>query len=264
MSINLKGFTVFITGGSSGMGFEMAKELLSHGATVAIAARGGSKLENAYEKLAKEGYDVYAVPLDVRDENSVNLAASWVNEHFSHLDMLVNNAGIGNNASGMDSGKSGFQFYDIPVSTFYEIVETNFIGYYLVSRAFIPLMINNGKGRVVNVSTSTSTMARKGMIPYGPSRAAAETMSKILSEDLRELGIMVNVICPGGVTNTEMTTDAMRELFNQQNIPILEANVMNKAILFLASPNAEGLTGEKIIGKEFDEWLKERHIVFQS
>ncbi len=262
MSINLKGFNTFITGGSSGMGFEMAKELLSHGATVAIAARGGPKLDNAYETLVKDGYDVYAVPLDVRDEYSVNLAADWVKEHFGHLDMLVNNAGLGNNAIGMDSGNPGLQFYDIPVSTFYAIVETNFIGYYLVSRAFFPLMIQNGKGRVVNVSTSTSTMARKGMIPYGPSRAAAETMSRILSEDFREQGIMVNVICPGGVTDTGMTTDAMREFFSRHNIPILEANVMNKAILFLASSYAEGLTGEKIVGKDFDEWLKNRNISF--
>lgn len=259
MNINLNGFTAFITGSSSGMGFEMAKELLSHGATVVIAARAGAKLDNAYEKLAKEGYDVHAVALDVRDENSVNAAATWFGEHFDHLNMLINNAGIGNNAPGMELG---LQLYDIPVSTFNAIVETNFTGYFLVSRAFIPIMVRNGKGKVVNVSTSTSTMVRKGMIPYGPSRAAAETMSQILSEDLRDLGIMVNVICPGGVTDTGMTTDAMRDLFSQHNIPILKADVMNKPVLFLASSYADGLTGEKIVGNEFDEWLKNRNISF--
>lgn len=264
MSIHLKGFTALITGGSSGMGFEMARELLSHSATVAIGARGGPKLDSAYEALAKEGHDVYAVPLDVRDEGSVNSAAAWVKEHFGHLDMLVNNAGIGGNADGIDSAKPGFQFYDIPVSTFRAVVETNFIGYFLVARAFVPLMINNGKGRVVNVSTSTSTMTRKGMIPYGPSRAGAEAMSMILSEELRELGITVNVICPGGVTDTGMTTDAMRAFFKQHNMPILAPNVMNKAILFLASSRADGLTGEKIIGKDFDEWLKDRNITFHD
>ncbi|RAS80755.1 SDR family NAD(P)-dependent oxidoreductase [Priestia endophytica] len=261
MSINLKGFTVLITGGSSGMGFEMAKELLSHGATVVIGARGGPKLDNAYEKLAKEGYDVYAVPLDVRDEESVTNAATWFNEHFNHLDMLINNAGIG---TGMESNNPDHQFYDIPVTSFKAIVETNFIGYFLVSRAFVPMMVKNGGGRVVNVSTSTSTMTRRGMIPYGPSRAAAETMSTILSEELHDLGIMVNVICPGGFTETGMTTEAMREFFHQNNLPILTPDVMNKTILFLASPKAEGLTGEKIIGKEFDEWLKSRNISFKD
>ena len=235
MSINLKGFTVFITGGSSGMGFEMAKKLLSHEATVIIAARGGVKLDNAYESLAAEGYDVYAVPLDVRDEESVKNSAEWFDEHFDHLDMLVNNAGIGDNTPGMEYLKPGHHFYDIPVSTVKAIVETNFIGNFIVSSSFVPIMVRKGKGRVVYVSTSTSTMARKGQFPYGPSKAGAEAMSMILSEELRDLGIMVNIICPGGFTDTGMAGAGVKEFFQKNNMPILTPDVMNKTILFLAS-----------------------------
>ncbi|NLV51027.1 MAG: SDR family NAD(P)-dependent oxidoreductase, partial [Clostridiales bacterium] len=98
MSIDLKGYTALITGGSSGMGFEMANELSAHGATVVIAARPGAKLNDACRRLRGEGRDVYAVPMDVRDEDSVSAAAEWFKERFNRLDMLVNNAGIGNNA----------------------------------------------------------------------------------------------------------------------------------------------------------------------
>ncbi|ORX78746.1 gluconate 5-dehydrogenase [Anaeromyces robustus] len=263
MGVRLQGFNVFITGGSCGMGYEMAKELLSRGATVVISARGVEKLNKAYEKLKSEGYDVYSIPLDVTNEESVNNAVTWYKEHFDHLDMLVNNAGIGNNAPGMISIKDNKHFYDIPVSTFKSIVETNFNGIFLVSRAFVPIMIEKGKGRIVNVSTSASTMTRKGMIPYGPSKAAMEAMSTILSEELKEFEITVNIICPGGPTDTDMTTEEMKTFFNENDIPILKSNILNKTILFLASPNADGLTGEKIIGKEFNEWLKNRNISFE-
>jgi len=262
MGIKLKGFNIFITGGSSGIGYEMAKELLSHEATVVIAAHNGDKLNKAYEKLKKEGFDVYSIVLDVRDEKSVEKAVTWYNEHFDHLDMLINNAGLGNNAPGMKFGEKS-HFYDIPTSSFKAIVETNFTGNFLVSRAFVPIMIKNGRGRIVNVTTNDGTMTLKGMIPYGPSKAAVETMSTILSEELNELNITVNLICPGGATDTGMLTDEMKEFFDKNNLPVLKPNILNKTILFLSSPNADGLTGEKIIGKEFNEWLKNRNISFE-
>lgn len=262
-SIDLTGFTAFVTGGSSGIGFEMARELLAHGATVAIGARAGSRLDNACEALRKDGYDVHAVHLDVRDEQTVKKAAEWFDEQFDHLDMLVNNAGLGYNADGMTFGESGRQFYDIPPATFTSIVDTNFTGVFLVSRAFVPMMVRQRRGRVVNVSTSTSTMDRMGMIPYGPSKAAMEAMSRILSQELKDLGIMVNVICPGGLTDTGMT-DAVKAQLRQQDSSMLGADILNKVILFLSSSQSDGLTGEKIVGAEFAEWLTNRGLSFSQ
>lgn len=74
--MKLKGFVALITGTSSGMGYEMAKALLSQDATVIIGARKGPKLNKAYEQLSSAGYDVHAVPLDVRDETSVGTGQS--------------------------------------------------------------------------------------------------------------------------------------------------------------------------------------------
>ncbi|WP_162921687.1 SDR family NAD(P)-dependent oxidoreductase [Listeria costaricensis] len=264
MSINLKGYTVLITGGSSGMGYEMARKLLSHGATVIISARNEAKLDKAYKQLSSEGLDVYAVPIDVSDEKSVTEAVAWFEKHFDHLDMLINNAGIGSNAPGMENLESNHHFYDIPIASVKAIVETNFIGYFIVSSKFVPLMVKNGRGSLIYVSTSTNTMTRKGQLPYGPSKAGAEAMAKIMAEELRDLGIMVNVICPGGFTDTGMAGTGVKEFFQKNNMEILQPTVMNKAILFLASSDSKGMTGEKIIANDFDEWLKNKGIEFDN
>lgn len=261
MKTDLNGFTVFLTGGSDGMGYEMAKALLSRGAAVVIAARGGEKLDGALRRLRETGGEAYAVAMDVRDEGSVEAAAAWFRERFDRLDMLVNNAGIGNNAPGMEGVG---HFWEVPVSTFRNVTDTDFTGYFLVSRAFVPLLVKAGKGKVVNVSTSTPTMTRKGMVPYGPARAGAEALSMVMAEELKEFGIPVNVICPGGATDTGMATDAMREAFRREGRTMLPPDILNPVILFLASEASAGLTGLKLIGREFDAWLRERGITFEA
>ena len=254
---DLRGLTVFLTGGSDGMGFQMARALLTHGAAVVIAARGGEKLEKARQRLEETGGSVYALEMDVRDKASVAAAAAWFRDRFDRLDLLINNAGIGNNAPGM-AGVS--RFWEVPADTFRNVTETDFTGYFLVSRAFVPMMLEAGRGKIVNVSTSTPTMTRSGMIPYGPARAGAEALSMVMAAELREYGITVNVICPGGATDTGMATEAMREAFRLGGMKMLPPDILNRVILFLASPEAGDMTGEKLIGKEFDAWLAARNI----
>ncbi len=261
--MNLNGYTALITGGSSGLGFEMAKQLLSQGATVIIAAREGKRLEEAKEQLSAFG-DVYAVGMDVMNEDSVSTAAEWVAGKFDRLDMVVNNAGIGRNAPGMDEVPAEHRFYDLPVSAVKAIINTNFTGYFIVASRFVPLMLRQGRGSLVYVSTSTATMTRPGQIPYGPSKAGAEAMTAILDAELYDIGIMVNTICPGGFTDTNMAGKGDREFRMKNNMPILPPTVLNKVISFLASPEAAGIHGEKLIGKDFDQWLEEKGIYFES
>ena len=201
MNVDLKGYTALVTGGSSGLGFQMSKALLEAGATVIIAARAGKRLERAEAALARAG-DVSAVAMDVRDEKSVEAAAEWVRGRFNRLDMLVCDAGIGNNAPGMEALAPEHDFWDIPVEAVRAVLETNLLGFFLTSRSFVPLM---GKGgSLIYVSTSDATMTRPGQLPYGPSKAGAEAMAAILAQELKERGIRVNVICPGGFTDTNM------------------------------------------------------------
>ena len=258
MDYNLSGFHAVITGGSFGLGFEMSKALLSHGATVAIASRRGDRLNNAYDKLKAEGFDVYALEMDVRSEDSVGAAAEWVAGNWDRLDMFVNNAGLGMTDINKDQTVRPVPFFEIQPKAFYDIVETNFIGYFLAARAFVPLMIRHGGGRLVNVSTGITTMTARGMLPYGPARAGAEAMSVIMTEEMKDYNVMVNVLLPGGPADTGFVTDEIREHF--ERIGLLPADIMNEAILFLASDKAAGMTGERINAKEFHEWLTEKGI----
>ena len=256
---NLNGYIALITGGSSGMGFEMAKQLLSQGATVVIAARAGAKLEQAKKALESFG-DIHAVAMDVTSEGSVANAAAWMMENFDHLDMVVNNAGIGNNAPGMKDLPRKHHFYEIPASTVKAVIDTNLVGYFIVASKFVPIMLKQGHGSLVYVSTTTNTMTRSGQLPYGPSKAGAEAMTTIIANELKDMGIMVNFICPGGFTDTAMAGEGVKEFFQKKNLPILPPTIMNKAISFLASPASAGITGKKFVGKDMDVWLKENGI----
>ena len=257
MRVELKGFTALVTGASSGLGFEMARTLLRAGATVVIAARAGERLESARASLAAEG-DAHAVAMDVRDEDSVEAAAARFRERFPRLDMVVNDAGIGNNAPGMEDLPPEHEFWEIPVKAVRAVLDTNLLGFFLVSRCFVPLMLRSGGGSLVYVSTSDATMTRPGQLPYGPSKAGAEAMAAILAQELRPKGIRVNVICPGGFTDTAMAPPGAKERFLKSGLPVLPPTVLNETILWLASPDAAGLTGEKLVGKDFSQWLARR------
>ncbi len=257
MCRDLKGYTVLITGGSSGLGLEMAGALLSHGATVVIAARAGDRLENALRELRRRG-DAHGVAADVRDEASVTAAAEWFSARFDRLDMLVSNAGVGGNTPGLEGLPADHRFYDIPVSAVKTILDTNLLGFFLVARSFVPIMARQRRGSLVYVSTSDRTITGRGQLPYGPSKAGGEAMAAIMAEELRDLGITVNVVCPGGFTDTNMAPAGAKERFLRNGLPILPPTVLNEVILYLASPEAAGLTGEKLVGREFREWLRRR------
>ena len=257
MNNDMKGFHAVITGASYGMGFEMAKALLSHGATVAIGARAGERLEKAYAALKAEGFDVHALKMDVRNVESVDAAAAWVADNWPRLDMLVNNAGISMNVIKNNFGTKPDLFFNIAPQDFYDVVETNFIGYFLVARAFVPIMLRHGGGKMVNISTGYGIMVDRGQLPYGPSRAGAEAMSVIMSKQLMDLGIMVNSLSPGGLVATGFVPEEARV---REKLDLLDASIMNDVILFLASDRSAGITGEKITATEFGKWLEEKGI----
>lgn len=97
------------------------------------------------------------------------------------------------------------------------------------------------------------TMKRKGFVHYGPSRAGAESLSHIMAEDLKDAGIMVNMLLPGGATNTGMIPEAYRQSFLEKGI-LLSPEVMNEPIVFLVSDESNGITDERIVAKDFAAW----------
>ena len=135
---------------------------------------------------------------------------------------------------------------------FRDVFETKVTGVFLVARAVVPRMLAAGSGRIVNISMSGSTMTRRGFVPYGPSGAAVEAMSRIMAAELDGTGVTVNLLLPGGATATGMVPDDAPDEFKDR---LLEPSVMGAPIVWLASSLAAGVHDQRIIASEFDEWL---------
>jgi NAD(P)-dependent dehydrogenase (short-subunit alcohol dehydrogenase family) len=252
---DLRGVRAVVTGATSGLGAAMAGALLEAGATVALAARPTPRLAAAVERRRAGGLRAEALPLDVRDARSVEAAARDVVERWHGLDLLVNNAGIGMRTVNPRFLETPQPFYEVSPAGFADVIETNLTGYFLVARAFAPTFVAQARGRIVNISMNHATMRRRGFVPYGPSRAGAESLSQIMAEDLRPRGVWVNQLLPGGATATGMIPEGMS---SDARSALLSPEVMGPPIVFLASAEAEGLTAERIVATEFEGWLNAR------
>jgi len=231
----------------------MARALAQAGAEVVITARDAARLAEAQATLRAEHLPVQTLPLDVRDEASIAAAVQWVRTHWGGLDVLVNNAGIGMRTVNPEFLTRPQPFYEVSAAGFRDLIDTNLTGYFLVAKAFVPLFLAQGRGKIVNISMNHETMRRRGFVPYGPSRAGAESLSLIMAEDLREARIDVNMLLPGGATDTGMIpVEAKTEISGK--FQLLSPGVMAEPIVFLASAASNGITGERLVATEFATW----------
>ncbi|SFH55559.1 SDR family NAD(P)-dependent oxidoreductase [Modicisalibacter xianhensis] len=255
----LQGKRALVTGASSGLGLAMAEALAEAGATVILTARSAEKLDTVVASLAQRRLDAHALVMDVRDEQSIATAVDEVRRRWGGLDLLVNNAGIGMRTVNPDFLTDPQPFYKVSAAGFRDLIDTNLTGYFLVTKAFMALFLEQGKGKIVNITMNHATMRRQGFVPYGPSRAGAESLSLIMAEDLREANVDVNMLLPGGATETGMIPEEHKEAIKAQ-FGLLSPAVMADSIVFLASDASDGLTGERIVASEFDEWLRQREL----
>jgi gluconate 5-dehydrogenase len=241
---------VLVTGGTSGLGLAMASALASAGARVALTGRSAEDAAAVAATLPS----AVGIGLDVRDESSVTRGVGEAWSRLGGVDMLVNNAGIGMRTVNPDFMTHPRGFWEVPPGGFRAVIETNLTGYFLVAREVTPRMLAEGGGRIVNISVSHSTMDRAGFVPYGPSRAGSEALSRIMAADLRGMGVTVNLLLPGGATATGMLPPGAAP----EGLRVLDPAVMGPPIAWLASDEAAGVHDERIIAAEFDRWLRDR------
>jgi NAD(P)-dependent dehydrogenase (short-subunit alcohol dehydrogenase family) len=239
-----------VTGGTSGLGQAMASALAAAGARVALTGRSAARAA----AVAAELPGAAGVEMDVGEESSVARAIGQAWSRLGGIDMLVNNAGIGMRTINPHFMTRPQGFWEVPAEGFRAVIETNLTGYFLVAREVTPRMLAAGGGRIVNISVSHSTMHRAGFVPYGPSRAGSEALSKIMAADLRDTGVTVNLLLPGGATVTGMLPPGARPTSQV----FLDAAVMGPPIVWLASDEAAGVHDERIIATEFERWLRDR------
>jgi NAD(P)-dependent dehydrogenase (short-subunit alcohol dehydrogenase family) len=241
---------VLVTGGTSGLGLAMASALAAAGATVALTGRSAARAA----AVAAELPGAVGIELDVREESSVARAVDQAWSQLGGIDMLVNNAGIGMRTVNPRFMTHPKGFWEVPADGFRAVIETNLTGYFLMAREVTPRMLALGGGRIVNISVSESTMYRAGFVPYGPSRAGSEALSRIMAADLRDTGVTVNLLLPGGATVTGMLPPEA----GTGGHGFLEPAVMGPPIVWLASDQAAGVHDERIVAVEFDRWLRDR------
>jgi gluconate 5-dehydrogenase len=238
--------TALVTGGTSGLGLAMAAALAGAGLRVAVAGRSGERAAAAAEVLP----GALGVEMDVRDEQSVARAVDTAWSRLDGIDMLVNNAGIGMRTVNPRFMAEPGAFWTVPPEGFRDLIETNLTGYFLVAREVAPRMLAAGGGRIVNISVNQATMTRAGFVPYGPSRAGTESLSRIMAADLRGTPVTVNVLLPGGATRTGMVpADGAAALPG-----LLEPEIMGPPIVWLASAAASRVHDERIVATEFEQW----------
>jgi NAD(P)-dependent dehydrogenase (short-subunit alcohol dehydrogenase family) len=248
--------TALVTGGTSGLGLAMAQALAVAGLRVAVTGRSGERAADAARLLP----GAFGIEVDVRDEESVAgaIAAAWT--RLDGIGLLVNNAGIGMRTVNPRFMTEPRGFWTVPPEGFRDVIATNLTGYFLVARAITPRMLDAGGGRIVNVSMNHSTMTRAGFVPYGPSRAGAESLSQIMTADLRGTPVTVNMLLPGGATRTGMVPEPSAA--GPRNL--LEPEIMGPPIAWLASAEASGVTGERIVATEFEQWLSDRRSAIRT
>ena len=242
----LSGTRALVTGATTGLGRAMARALADAGARVAVTSRDAARARDA---AAAIGPTAVPVALDVRDEASVASAVDEAHTRLGGLDLLVNNAGIGMRTVNPRFLTEAQPFHAVTPAGFRDVVETKLVGTFLVARAVVPRMLaSEAGGRVVNISMNEATMVRGGFVPYGPAGAGVEALSRVMAADLAGTSVTVNLLLPGGATDTGMIPD---DVPVEARAALLDPAVMGPPIVWLASPEAAGVHDRRIVATEF-------------
>jgi NAD(P)-dependent dehydrogenase (short-subunit alcohol dehydrogenase family) len=243
----LDGVRALVTGSTGGLGLAMASALSSAGAAVAVTGRSADRASAVAERL--DGARAFGLAMDVRSAESVRsgVEAAW--SRLGGIDLLVNNAGIGMRTVNPRFLDEPQPFWAVPVDGFRDVFETKVTGCFLVASVVVPRMLSAGGGRVVNISMNESTMVRRGFVPYGPSGAAVEALSRVMAADLAGSPVRVNMLLPGGATATGMVPSEGVSAEVQSSL--LSPDVMGPPIVWLASDAAADVHDERIVASEW-------------
>jgi len=181
------GRTVFITGGSRGLGLELAREFGRRGARVAIGARDPATLARARADLEGRGIPVCAIEVDVREGDAVAGAVGAVLDQWGTLDVLVNNAGV------ITTGP----FETMTLEDFDDAIRVSFYGALHATRAALPIMRERGDGHIVNIVSVGGKVPVPHLLPYVAGKFALSGFSEGLAAEVRPWGIAVTTVYPG-------------------------------------------------------------------
>ncbi len=190
----LSGAVALVTGSSRGIGLSLARGLAQAGARVVLNGRGSVEVEAAVADLRGEGAEAFAAPFDVSRSKDVSEAIARIEAEVGPIDILINSAGVQRRGS----------LEDYREETWRELMSVNLDGVFVVSQAVARCMIERKRGRIINICSVLSELARPGAAAYAASKGGVKMLTKGMATDWGKHGIRVNAIAPGYV-RTELT-----------------------------------------------------------
>lgn len=251
---SLAGRVAIVTGASRGLGREMALEMAGAGMRVCmVGSTKSAALDETLAEALAAGCEAIALGADVADYAACEQAVAGTIAAFGRVDVLVNNAGLGMRLISQSFNVEPTRFWEASPEAWRRIIDANVNGAFNMARAAVPHMVEQGFGKVINISTSDQTMVRKGYSPYGPSKAALEAMSRVWAQDLAGTGVDVNVYLPGGAADTDLLPPGPGKKGADGNL--LPASIMRRGIRWLCSDASNGHTGGRYIARLWNEAL---------
>lgn len=189
MTTKLSGKTALITGASAGIGWASALALAAEGANLVLIARRQERLAELEAAVEKAGSKAVSLVGDAKEEETARLAVDLAIKTFGSLDMLINNVGIGNYKNLIDTSAEDYD----------EMMDTNMRSTFLFTRYAVPVMIRQGSGTILMISSMAGVYGFGGEAVYCATKFAQVGFVQALDRELRPHGIKVGAICPGGV-----------------------------------------------------------------
>ena len=253
--MKLAGKVAVITGAGRGIGRAIALAYAREGARLVLAARNESELEEAVGAVEEAGAEAVAIRTDVTSQIATVRLARRAVDRFGRIDILVNNAGI--------SGPVG-PLQDNDIADWVDTINVNLTGTFLVCRAVVPVMIEQGGGTIINLSGAGVANAWSNMSAYCSSKAAVVRLTEVLAQELEGKGITVNALGPGSVHTsmwermTDQAAEAGAEFIHELGQRVLSGggapiDDCAELAVWLASEESGGLSG-RIISAAADDF----------
>ena len=235
--IDLAGRVAVVTGGAQGIGHAIAERMLASGAAVSLWDLDAGKLAEAKRSLGNAG-KVFVEQVELTSESAVAAAAARTVASAGKIDIVVNNAGI--------TGGNGTT-WELSPEVWRQVIEVNLVAPYLVCRAIVPHMIENGYGRIVNVASVAGKEGNPNASHYSASKAGLIALTKSLGKELATKGVLVNAVAPAAAKTAMFSTMTQAHIdFMLSKIPMarfIETREVAAMVAWIASEDCSFTTG---------------------